>query len=336
MFRHRFRYLFILLLAIYSFFNILFTEGNKIFSQQPDHYTLFLTLLILVTLVWEGNRLINRFNETLGFSKPHPLITFFLLSVIYIIVISSLSTIAFNAIYPDHDLTLTLKLVIGFTFRVNLFLHSINAIIYFIERYRSAQLESEQLKKMHAEAKFEALRNQINPHFLFNSFNVLSTLVYKDPDTSSKFIDQLSDVYRYLLYNQENQVVTVKEELRFIEAYLYLLHIRFGNNLQVDLEIAPSIENKFIAPATLQMLIENAIKHNVVSKKHPLKMKIYNSGDYIVVENTILLKQVPPASSRLGLQNIRERYRFLSQSESISVRSDETFQVKIPLIDVQK
>ncbi|WP_185152592.1 sensor histidine kinase [Fulvivirga aurantia] len=256
-----------------------------------------------------------------------------MLSVIYLIILSGLTTVSFSFIYPNYDLGLTFKLMIGFTFRVNLFLHCINAIVFFLSQYKKAQLESEQLKKMHAEAKFQALRNQINPHFLFNSFNVLATLVHKDPNTSSKFIEQLSDVYRYLLYNQENQLVTIKEEIEFLKSYIYLLKIRFGENLKVILDLNDTLDDKYIVPASLQMLIENAIKHNVVSKKDPLCIKIYNNDNYLVVENSKNLKKVKEPSSRLGLKNIKDRYKFLSEHHALIIKSNGSFKVKIPILD---
>lgn len=336
MFANKYRYIFIILLSVYSFLNILFTEGNRLFSEQPQKPVLLFTITFLVLLLWEGNRIISRLAEDFKIGKIHPLIVFFTLSIILLFCLSLLTTVIFSIIYPNIDLSLTLKLMIGFTFRVNLFLHCINAIVFFMNKYRTAQIESEQLKKMHAEAKFEALRNQINPHFLFNSFNVLSSLVYKDAESSARFIEQLSNVYRYLLYNQDNRVVTIAEEVKFLTAYIYLLKIRFRETLVVDITIEESIYPTLIAPATLQMLIENAIKHNVVSSKSPLQIKIYNKADFIIVENSINLKKVKVSSSQLGLKNITMRYNFLSADNHIEVSSNDKFTVKIPLLKTIK
>jgi len=337
MFTHKLRYIFILLLSGYSFLNILFTEGNKIFNKEPEQFTLLAVISFLVLFIWEGNRLIESWIYNYSYKKPsHSLLIFFLTSIGLVGVLSVLTTFVFNSMYPSQEIGLTLKLVIGFSFRINLFLHCINAIILFMNKYREASIESEQLKKMHAEAKFEALRNQINPHFLFNSFNVLSNLVYKDPDTSSKFIDQLGDVYRYLLYNQDNRLVTIKDEMRFIESYFYLLKIRFGESIILELSIDNTLKEKLIAPATLQMLVENAIKHNIASKKDPLTIKICNKNDHIVVENTKNLKKVMEDSSGIGLKNIEDRYKFLSHKHAIRVISNGTFKVEIPIIDIDK
>jgi len=317
--------------------NIIFTEGNKIFNQQPDQITLLAIITFLVIGIWEGNRFIEGWVKSFSLEKPiNHLLIFFLVSIGLIGILSVLTTFAYNTIIPNQEIGLTLKLVIGFTFRINLFLHCVNAIVYFMSKYRDASIESEQLKKMNAEARFEALRNQINPHFLFNSFNVLSNLVYKDPDTSSKFIDQLSDVYRYLLYNQDNRLVSIKDELRFIDSYFYLLKIRFGESIKLNLTVDSKVEDKLIAPATLQMLVENAIKHNVASRKCPLEVNIYNKSHHIVVENNKNLKKIKEKTSGLGLKNIRNRYTFLSNDGDVVVNSNGMFQVKIPIIDIDQ
>lgn len=217
------------------------------------------------------------------------------------------------------------KLLLAFGFRVNLFLHCVNAIVFFMNKLKKAQLEAEQLKKISVEAQFEALRNQINPHFMFNCFNVLSTLVYKDADTSAKFIAQISNVYRYLLHSQERKVVTLQEELSFIESYLYLLQIRYGENLIVEREITANPTSYYVAPASLQMLIENAIKHNIISKSSPLKIKLYSHNGSIVVANNLQEKQVKEESTHRGLQNIQSRYQLLSDEKVVVEKTASEF-----------
>lgn len=333
MFKIKYRYLFILLLAIYSYINILFTEGDKLFGFELNPILFFSLLLIIVFFVWEGSRWLSPLAFKFKIRKIHPLILLFVLSVINIYLISTAVTAGF-IIFSDHSFNrvITFKLAIGFSFRVNLFLHCINAIYFFIDQYKGAQLEAERLKKQNIEARFEALRNQVNPHFLFNSFNVLSTLVYKDADTSAKFIEQLSNVYRYILYNQENKVVTIYDELAFIESYIYLLKIRFKDNLIIENEVCNDIKGQYIAPAALQLLIENAIKHNIVSKAEPLTIRLYNTAEYIIVENNIQLKEVKEPSTRIGLRNIRERYDYLSGENSLIIEQNHMFRIKIPII----
>lgn len=340
MFSIRYRYLIILLLAIYSFLNILFTVGDKLFDFEVSKIELLITLLAVVFIVWELNRLIefnlSKISELFG-NRIHPLILLFLASFVNVAV-GCMAVL--TALYFALDMDFPVKsehatLLMAFGFRVNLFLNCLNAIVFYMNRTKKAQLEAEQFKQISIEAQFEALRNQINPHFLFNSFNVLSGLVYKDPDTSAKFIAQLSHVYRYLLYSQEKKVVALRDEMEFIRAYLFLLEIRFGENLII--KIGPLEQREYyIAPATLQMLIENAIKHNVVSRKAPLTIHIFEDADTLVVSNNLQLKEVKEPSTQVGLKNILSRYLFLTDREVTIREENNQFTVRIPLLELEE
>jgi two-component system, LytTR family, sensor kinase len=336
----RYRYLFIILLGVYSYLNIRFTVGERLFDFDLPAGYLFGILLTVVLGVWELNRLVeNKLERLTAFFKQriHPLILLFIFSMINVVIVS---VVSMEILYPLLNMPMQinnshLTLLMAFGFRVNLFLNCLNAIVYYMNRLKKTQLEAEQLKKISIEAQFEALRNQINPHFLFNCFNVLSSLVYKDADTSAKFIAQLSNVYRYLLYNQEKKVVELKEELSFLDSYLFLLKIRFSDNMSVENQIKEDGEPRFIAPAVLQMLIENAIKHNVVSKKNPLRIRIFSENGSICVSNNLQEKEVKEFSTQVGLKNISSRYRFLSDEEVKIERTSHEFTVKIPLVQVE-
>lgn len=337
MFRNRYRYPFILLLASYSLLNILLVVGDKLFDFPIPTGILFLHLLIVVLGVWELNHLAERqINRLYQYRKRtiHPLIILFIISQVNSVIAAGIGlfglyiALGMDLIWnADHY-----KLVLAFAFRVNLFLNCINAIYFFMEKFKSAELKAEQFKKASIEAQFEALRNQINPHFLFNCLNALSNLVYKDADTSAKFIAQLSNVYRYLLYSQQSKIVSLQEELEFVDSYLYLLKIRFGENIFVIKNITTDVEKHHIAPATLQMLIENAIKHNVVSGKTPLKIAISASNGSITVSNNLQEKEIKEPSAHVGLKNIMKRYEFLSNKPVEIVKNDQEFIVKVPLV----
>jgi two-component system, LytTR family, sensor kinase len=336
----RYRYLFILLLAVYSFLNILFTVGTKLLDVEIPYFYLFGLIGVEILLVWELNRFVERrlssLHQVLG-KKIHALIILFVCSMVNVVIASILSLGALYAVL-QHDIvwsTNHLVLVLAFGFRVNLFLNCLNAIYYYMERLKKSELKAERLEKVSIEAQFEALRNQINPHFLFNCFNALSTLVYKDADTSAKFIAQLSKVYRYLLYNQEKKIVSLNEELEFMDSYLFLLKIRFGDNISIEKNISADANKFFIAPASLQMLIENAIKHNVVSTKNPLKIKIISQNGSIEVINNLQEKAVKEDSTFIGLKNIKKRYEFLSDIPVEIVKTHEEFRVKIPLLQLE-
>ncbi len=337
MFGVRYRYVFVVLLAIYSYLNILFTEGDRLFGFELNNFAFFGILFSMTLLIWEGNRLTEGQRERYHYkSGLHPLIIQFLLSLVVVAGVSACSVFALLLLLdePMATVMLHMKLSLGFAFRINLFLQCVNAIVFYIYQLKKSQLEAEQFKKESAEAKFEVLRSQINPHFLFNSFNVLSTLVYKDADTSARFIEQLSDVYRYLLNNQDNKVVRLKKELEFINAYIYLLKIRFGDNLHVENNIPEEKKDTFIAPSTLQLLIENAIKHNVVSKQNPLKISLYSSNGHLIVENNLQPKRVKEASTNVGLENIKNRYKFLGGKDTVVINSNGVFKVEVPLLEM--
>lgn len=332
MFSNRYRYIFIILLAVYSYLNILFTEGDRLFGADLPFPLFFGSLFVIILLIWESNRMI----VTLPSNKwrLHPLVVQFGLSIVAVLLISALITLIFPYLSgTESDMQFSFKLALGFAFRVNLFLNSINAIVFFMNRNRLNEIEKELLLKQTAEARFDALRNQVNPHFLFNSLNVLSTLVHKSPETASNFIEQLSIVYRYVLSNQQNNVIHIDKELEFLEAYLYLLKIRFGESIEISNKLTFSGEPHYIAPATLQMLIENAIKHNIISRKKPLAIRLYEHDGYYIVENNLQPKPVKEISTETGLKNIRRRYEYLCNNDALIVQSNGNFVVKVPILE---
>jgi LytS/YehU family sensor histidine kinase len=336
----KYRYVFILLLAVYSYLNIQFTVGEKLFDTELTSIHLFGVLAAVVLLIWEFNRLVeinlDRFSSGF-FEKMHPLLILFVGSMFNVVFASFVTLFLLDIVLIaplQYDFSHS-KLLLAFGFRVNLFLNCVNAIVFYMNRLKQTQLEAEQLKKESIEAQFEALRNQVNPHFMFNCFNVLSNLVYKDPDTSSQFIAQLSNVYRYLLQSQQKKIVTLQEELSFIESYLYLLKMRHGDNLIIEKKVIAEPDSFYVAPASLQMLIENAIKHNVVSKSNPLTIRLYSDNGSIVVSNNLQEKEFKEESTKRGLQNIQSRYRLLSDEKVVIEKLTHEFRVTIPLLQLQ-
>jgi LytS/YehU family sensor histidine kinase len=204
--------------------------------------------------------------------------------------------------------------------------------IVLLREWRDSLAQAEQYKKESAEFEFEMLQAQINPHFLFNSLNTLSSLVYEDADRSAEFIRKLSDVYRHVLDSRQKEVIPVREELAFIRSYIFLLELRFEKKLSVELEIDEDLLDKKIAPLSLQLLIENAVKHNVVSDKRPLKIRIYNDNMHLVVENPMQVKANKEKSNGMGLKNITSRYLALSGKEVEISTENNYFTVKIPII----
>jgi len=205
--------------------------------------------------------------------------------------------------------------------------------VFLLNRWRISLAEMEKYKKENAEYRFETLRTQVNPHFLFNSLNTLSSLVYEDQGKAADFIRDLSDVYRYVLENRNRETISLTEEIRFIRSFVFLYQLRFDNKLDVQINIDERFMNRLIAPMTLQLLVENAVKHNVVSVKKPLDINISTDEDgYITVKNHLQKKTTGVASAEIGLKNISSRYGYLSSRPVEVIETDSEFIVKVPLI----
>ena len=205
---------------------------------------------------------------------------------------------------------------------------------HFLSSWRQSEINAEKLKAAHISSQFETLKNQVNPHFLFNSLNVLTNLVYENQDTAAQFIKQLSQVYRYVLESKDKSLVTISEEMNFVHAYIYLQQIRFDNSLQVKVDIHENVNDHRLPPLSIQMLLENAIKHNIVSKNDPLTIEVSSKENkYIEVKNNLQKKNViSEESSGIGLKNIIERYGYLSDHEVHIVEDLTSFVVRLPLI----
>lgn len=207
---------------------------------------------------------------------------------------------------------------------------------YFFREWKKSLVLAEKLKKETIEAQLESLKNQVNPHFLFNSLNVLSNLVHKDADRAEEFIDQFASVYRYVLNIQDKTAVTLGEELKFIDSYVFLQKIRFQNGFDVEIDIDKGCYNHYLVPLSLQMMVENAIKHNVVSEEDPLHVKIYLDDDRIKVINRINLRSDENKSLGMGLNNLRQRYFLLSGIMPEFDKKDGSFVASIPLLKPEK
>jgi two-component system, LytTR family, sensor kinase len=202
---------------------------------------------------------------------------------------------------------------------------------YSLEKWRENALRATNLEKEKSHVQFDNLKNQLNPHFLFNSLTSLDSLIQENPTLASEFLRQLSKVFRYVLQNKEKGLVSLETELNFIKNYVALLKTRFGDSLTINFNISDEVLDKQIAPVTLQILIENALKHNVTNQANPLIINILNKENYLIIENKIQLKKQVETSNGQGLNNLKSLYSFLSDKE-VLIEQNEVFRVKIPLI----
>jgi two-component system LytT family sensor kinase len=207
--------------------------------------------------------------------------------------------------------------------------------IYFVNELRKSVEEKELLKRESLQAQLSALKTQVNPHFLFNNLNTLSAVIPDNPGQAIDFVQQLSKVYRHILEVRDEQSIVLKEELEVLEAYAFLLKTRFGENLNISIRVTDENLQQRVVPLSLQILMENAIKHNIVSAAKPLRIDVYAGGEQLVVSNTLQKKNQLVESTGIGLDNIRNRYRLLSDRKVEVEEGPDSFTVRIPLIAVK-
>lgn len=207
--------------------------------------------------------------------------------------------------------------------------------LYYMHQLNKAEQREEQLKRQNAESQLEILKNQVKPHFLFNSLNTVISIIPDEPDKAIDYVQRLSKVYRYILEIKDKKLIPIHEELDCIKDYIFMLNIRFGNNLVFELN-ETSLKKEFhIVPLSLQLLIENAVKHNIISNKRPLKISIRKGmNGSLLVSNNYQPKTQKMPSTGTGLNNIKDRYQLLSEQEMDIIQTQDKFTVSIPLIEV--
>ena len=205
--------------------------------------------------------------------------------------------------------------------------------VYFKNELRKSVEEQEKLKRETLNAQLDALKAQVNPHFLFNNLNTLCSIIPDQPKQAVDFVQQLSKVYRHILEVKDEQSILMKEELDVLKAYAFLLKTRFGNNIDIDINVPEEKLNQKIVPLSLQILMENAIKHNIVSSEKPLVIKVFAENGHLVVSNNLQVKNQANESTGLGLDNIRNRYKLLGDKKVKVIEGADDFTVSIPLLD---
>ncbi|HET9823743.1 MAG TPA: histidine kinase [Chitinophagaceae bacterium] len=312
--------------------------GNRYFSSVKNFLlatvlTLAVIFLSFVCCGMVATVLNNRYPK---YSQTFKRITIGLVAYVAI-MIASISVIFWGYDYLDflgYQLNMNQYgwcLIIGIF--LNLLGTSLNEGAAFFEKWRKMVDEAENLKKENLQSQLEGLKGQVNPHFLFNSLNSLSSLIIEDPEKAEKFLDEMSKVYRYLLRTNEEGLTTLESEMQFIQSYFHMLKTRYGDGLDMETRIDDHYLPYQIPPLTLQMLVENAVKHNMILKNSPLKILIMttNSGR-LIVSNNLQRKDRMVSSNKVGLTNIVNKYR-LMRKEEISVRDDgKEFAVVVPLI----
>jgi len=298
----------------------------------------YFTKLTSTTIIWAVNREILLF-----FRKKYPtiekLFKRILLQLFTAILVTTAISLFTSWIYSFflywgreitwQDAIYNLILSYLFVFIVS----GIYETIYYFSHWRLSLKEAEELKKANLQSQFESLKSQVSPHFLFNSLNTLSSLIEENPEMAVKFVNQLSKVYRYLLQSNEKELTTVKEEMEFLDSYIFLLKTRFGEGFKMNIDLSDEILSSLIPPLTLQILVENAVKHNIVSMHRPLNITITSiDKSSISVVNNFQKKTINVASTGMGLANIAAKYKLLNKPSIRIEEGIQEFSVTLPII----
>lgn len=293
-------------------------------------------------IMWKGNELIairldqhiswlktpgKRFLIGLGAALLYVLLAATLINIVLVLVLGG------KLILRDisDDIFESTLIASGITILIMLILYSIS----FFKSWRQAAINIEKLKRESITSKYEVLKNQVNPHFLFNTLNALTTLIYDDKEKAVSFINKFSDVYRYVLDSKDKEVITLEEELKFVKSFIFLLQTRYEKNLIINIQ-----ENScsgYIPPMALQLLVENAIKHNIIADDTPLYLDIFVNDQNIIVENNLTTKMPNDDQPEgMGLENIKSRYEILTD-KTLKVEKDEKkFRVILPILQMEK
>ena len=334
------RLVMVIVIPILSFIIPIVFMGCR-FNRYPlfssDKYV---TTLVITSVLWMGSRQIMIYSR-----KKYPLFKEVRTRLIYQSIYMFLFTIVFNNLLgyiADH-------FVFNYGFRSSgidmlistnsasifctIMIIAIYESIYFMNELRASVEESENLKRESLSAQLNALRSQVNPHFLFNNLNTLSSLIPENPVHAVDFVQQLSKVYRHILEVKDEKSILLKDELDLLNAYTFLLKTRFDKNLDVTIDIPTEKLQKKIVPLSLQILMENAIKHNIVSADKPLHIDISTLNGSLLVSNNLQMKNHVNECTGIGLDNIRNRYKLISEKPVNVTSNDNNFTVSIPLID---
>ena len=284
-------------------------------------------IVVIVRLSWRRYPSLNRVNMRLVFS--------FLVSLVWVCPLMGLADYITVSVLND-------ELYTGFALRTpfyffNSVILSFTAIgateaIYYYNQLRAAEREKEELTRINLHTQYDSLKQQVNPHFLFNSLNTLASLISIDAKKAETFVEEMSQVYRYLLQSNQEELVPLHTEVKFINSYLHLLQNRFGEALRVHIDIPEIYYQYKLPPLSLQLLVENAVKHNEVSGSNPLSIKMSIDQEQIIVSNNLQKKLLRLPSPKIGLANIIAKYRLLGTKDAFIMETENEFIVGLPLI----
>ena len=311
-------------------------------SETSTIYTIATYWVVCILfLVGVGNYLIYRWlNHLIPWENDSlkRILYQLLLSGVYTMICANLSYYLFKSnlteLPPDTQQMALLNVYAVF---IIIPVFSIFFGIYFLTKWKKATLEMEDAKKEAIRSELLALKNHLDPHFLFNNLNILSSLIDTDNESALSFLEKFAEVYRYVLKNKDSEVIQLKQELEFLESYIYLINKRFEHQLEFRLNIEEQVLEKFIPTLTIQMLVENALKHNKFSRKEKLIIQIESSNDLLIISNNFTPKVsgLSQEKSGSGLINIEKRYELLSSQKPVVKIENDQFMVELPILKME-
>jgi LytS/YehU family sensor histidine kinase len=315
---------------IFTFFDLAYIKGNSSFLAA------YILSFVRTTLIWTGSMYIINYSITKFsmFRETAKLILFQVGFLTVFVVLVELAEIFVIERFFKISLTMNEKsslLIIALI--ITFMISAIYASAAFFIQWKQNLLRSQALEKANLEARYDTLRNQVNPHFLFNSLNTLLMLVQDNP-VASRYVESISEIMRYMLQSRDKDAVLLRDELKIARDYVFIQQSRFGDKLNVAFDVPESFYHYAIPPLAIQMLLENAVKHNVVSKEDPLFVKVFVTENlFLVVENTVKDKIDKDASTGVGLENIQNRYLHLTGKNIVVRRDSGKFTVMLPLFE---
>lgn len=334
------RYLLPIVVGVVLFTNSFIAHA---FNEMYFDWLFFGIFLLVVLALFEINRLVinyldkkNPTTKSLGKRFLLP----FCLSFLVICFIGFALYIPIKTYEIQNGATDTISiyhiiLTLSQLFFINAIASSFHQLRNFRNQWQTTAIKAEALEKENTKAQLTLLKNQISPHFLFNNFNTLNGLIQEDPTAASHFLAQLSNIYRNVLKFRAEEVIALEQELATLSAYIYMLKTRFGDSLQIDQNYLETTNPPYyIPPFTLQLLLENAVKHNGFDQANPLSISIQQIGDTIEISNNLAPLATPVMSTGMGLANIQKRFTLLSDTQIEITQTAATFQVRVPLLTI--
>lgn len=306
--------------------------------RKPEDYLLNQAYFIFISwTIWNGNmRLgyllkdqINKFQNILT-----RILLRYLTTIIFTFCVTFILMVTWNRLFHNNSYSYSDLLIVQLveTF-ISVLIGSMYVTVYLNKGKENSILIIERIEKQKIQAQLDALKSQLDPHFIFNSLNTLSYLITFNPEKAKLFNDTLAKVYRYVLINKEKDMVSLNDEIEFTRNNYYLLRIRYQTGLKLSIKMDNVVaENYIIPPLSLQTLVENAIKHNSFSEKSPLHIKIIISDEGALVTNNKMIKRFDVRSSKIGLLNLRERYQLIAKKNITIDDNSQNFSVLLPLL----